>query len=124
MRTLLFILAGLFLSGLVTAQELTIPSDKELVQFETKLGTVTFKHKMHADLSTTKCADCHHKLQPGDETVKACSACHGEGMPEAPKVKKAFHTTCIGCHEYTVSQGEEAGPIKKKCKLCHVKAAE
>jgi DnaJ-class molecular chaperone len=122
MRTYLIMLAGfLCLSGAALAYETVIPADKEVIQFETKLGTVTFLHKMHADLSVTKCTTCHHALKEEDERVKACHECHGKDVAEAPKVKTAFHSTCIGCHEYTVAHGDEAGPQKKKCKLCHVK---
>jgi DnaJ-class molecular chaperone len=103
------------------AAEPVIPADKETIQFDTKLGTVTFLHKMHADLTVTKCTTCHHSLQPGDTSVKPCHDCHGKKGTGAPKVKTVFHSTCIGCHEYTVAHGDTAGPDKKKCKLCHVK---
>ena len=122
MRRLFILLAWLACLPLtVAAHDLTIPADKEIIEFDTKLGTVTFLHKMHADLKATECDTCHHMLKPEDETVKACHECHGSKDGEAPKVKTAFHSTCIGCHEYTVAHGEEAGPQKKKCKLCHVK---
>ena len=122
MRNLLILLAGLVcLRGATIAHDLTIPEDKEVIQFETKRGVVTFLHKMHADLKVTECTTCHHTLKAEDETVRACHECHGSKDGEAPKVKTAFHSTCIGCHEYTVAHGEEAGPQKKKCKLCHVK---
>ena len=128
MRSYFILLAGLLcLSGIVQAEAPAmpcghvIPSDKEIIQFETKLGTVTFLHRMHADLSVTECTTCHHTLEAGDERVRACHECHGSKDGEAPRVKTAFHSTCIGCHEYTVAHGEEAGPLEKKCKLCHVK---
>ena len=122
MRSYFILLAWLTcLPGIALAHELAIPADKEIIQFETKLGTVTFLHRMHADLSVTECTDCHHTLKAEDATVKACHECHGSKDGEAPKVKTAFHSTCIGCHEYTVAHGSEAGPQKKKCKLCHVK---
>jgi hypothetical protein len=109
------------LSGTALAGEPVIPADKEIIQFETKIGTVTFLHRMHADLSVTQCDTCHHTLKPGDEQVKPCHECHGSKDGEAPKVKTAFHSTCAGCHEYTVAHGDKAGPEPKKCKLCHVK---
>ena len=122
MRRLFILLAGLtVLPGVLFAYETIIPADKETIQFETKRGTVTFLHKMHGDLSATECTTCHHMLKPEDEVVKPCHDCHGAKDGEAPKVKTAFHSTCIGCHEYTIAHGEEAGPLKKKCKLCHVK---
>ena len=122
MRNLFILLTGLaLLPGALLAYETIIPADKETILFETKRGTVTFQHKMHADLSATECTTCHHALKPEDDAVKPCHDCHKSKDAEAPKVKTAFHSTCIGCHEYTVSHGEEAGPLKKKCKLCHVK---
>ena len=101
-----------------------IPADKEVIRFDTKLGVVTFNHRMHAELSFTQCTSCHHtyKAEAGGP-IKPCHACHGhqaEGT-DAPVAKTAFHTRCTGCHEYTVAQGDAAGPLKKKCKLCHVK---
>ena len=116
--------------GSAMASELTIPPEKSVIEFKTKLGVVTFAHQKHADLKITECKTCHHKIEPGDTAVKGCHECHKpqpkdkkikpkEGEP--PFDKTAFHTRCIGCHEYTVAQGMKAGPQKKKCKLCHIK---
>ena len=109
-------------TGVVMAEEPQIAPDKAVIQFDTKIGVVTFMHQKHADLSFTECTTCHHtfKAEPG-ETAKPCHECHNKDSADAPAAKKAFHTRCIGCHEYTVSQGDTAGPLKKKCKLCHVK---
>jgi DnaJ-class molecular chaperone len=121
MRTLLLAVAfTLACAGNAPAQEPDIPADKAVIQFDTKLGVVTFHHQMHADLSFTQCTSCHHTWQPG-EPVKSCHACHESKDAESPAAKTAFHTRCIGCHEYTVGKGEPAGPVKKMCKLCHVK---
>jgi hypothetical protein len=105
----------------VMAAEMTIPADKEVIQFDTKLGTVTFAHKKHADLSITQCTTCHHKHQPTDTTIKPCHECHQHKSTEPAKASTAFHTRCTGCHEYTVAGGQQAGPLKNKCKLCHIK---
>ena len=124
MRSYLILLAWLAclsVTANVVAAEPVIPADKETIQFDTKLGTVNFLHKMHADLKATECTTCHHKLQAGDTSVKPCHDCHGKKDSGAPKVKTVFHATCIGCHEYTVAHGDKAGPEQKKCKLCHVK---
>jgi hypothetical protein len=110
------------LASNAVAAELTIPDDKAVIQFDTKLGAVTFAHAMHASLSITECTTCHHKMEPGDTAVKPCHECHQHKSDEnAPKTKKAFHTRCTGCHEYTVAGGQHAGPVKKKCRLCHIK---
>lgn len=116
----------LFVGGVV-ANELTIPQDKTVIQFPSKLGDVTFAHYKHASLSITQCTTCHHKHQPTDTEMKPCHDCHKHKAKEAsdagaPKTKIALHTRCIGCHEYTVASGVPAGPVKKKCKLCHVKS--
>ena len=105
----------------VLAGELAIPEEKTVIQFETKLGIVTFAHKKHADLSMTQCATCHHESQPVDNEIKPCHECHQHKKTELPKAKIAFHKRCTGCHEYTVAGGQQAGPLKKKCKLCHIK---
>ena len=107
--------------GNVTAQELTIPQDKEVIEFEGRIGNVTFAHKKHAELSITQCTTCHHKHLPADTVIKPCHECHLHKSGKVPKTKKAFHARCIGCHEYTVAGGQPAGPIKKRCLLGHIK---
>jgi hypothetical protein len=107
-------------AGSVFGAEPVIPADKALIRFDTRLGTVTFDHRRHADLSFTECSTCHHTWEAG-ETIKPCHACHEHKGVDSPVAKTAFHTRCIGCHEYTTGQGDPAGPVKKECKLCHVK---
>jgi hypothetical protein len=111
-------------AGTAASEPPAIPPDKDVIEFQTKLGIVSFKHQMHAGLSSTECTTCHHTFKPEEGAVKPCHACHAhdaESADAAPKTKTAFHTRCIGCHEYTTEQGEPAGPLKQKCKLCHVK---
>ena len=127
MRLKVFILVLLsLLVGNVMSTCLTIPQDKAVIQFETRIGAVTFAHEKHAGLSITECKTCHHKHQSDDTVMQPCHECHKHKAEEAdeagaPKTKTAFHTRCIGCHEYTVAGGQQAGPVQKKCKLCHVK---
>ncbi len=101
-----------------------IPAEKETIYFEhSKLGTVTFKHKMHSELDGVDCRFCHHTNQ-GTGKPEPCHRCHkGKPQDETPKKIKAFHTRCRGCHQYTVDAGKQAGPVKK-CTLCHVKAGK
>ena len=106
------------------AEDVPIPEDKTVIQFETRLGIVTFAHKKHAGLSITQCTTCHHDLLPADTAVKPCHECHQHKSKAPSKAKTAFHNRCTGCHEYTVAGGQNAGPLKKKCKLCHVKPAK
>jgi hypothetical protein len=125
LKVSIIVLLTLLVSS-VMADSLTIPEDKTVIQFPATIGNVTFAHKKHADLSITQCTTCHHKHKPTDTVMQPCHECHkhkvdkaDEGVP--PRTKTVFHTRCIGCHEYTVASGGQAGPVKKKCKLCHVK---
>lgn len=122
LKVFIIALLSLFVSSVMAAC-LTIPEDKTVIQFSSKLGNVTFAHQKHADLSITQCTTCHHKSQPTDTVMKPCHECHKHKADETdpPKTKTALHTRCIGCHEYTVASGVQAGPVKKKCRLCHVK---
>lgn len=122
-KNLFFVIVFLGFSSTAQATEIEIPDDKTVIQFETKIGTVTFLHQMHAGLSIAECTTCHHKIQPEDTTVQACHECHKKDSQEPPKAKTAFHTRCTGCHQYTIDGGDNAGPVRKKCKLCHVKTA-
>ena len=119
-KTFVIMLLLLFFSK-VLAEGLVIPEDKTVIQFETRLGVVTFAHEKHAGLSITRCTTCHHEIQPADSVVKPCHECHHHDSTEPSKAKIAFHTRCTGCHEYTTAEGQTAGPLAKKCKLCHIK---
>jgi hypothetical protein len=122
MRSTVLIIAfiSLFTSNAMT-EELTIPKEKTEIQFKSKTGNVTFAHRKHAELSTVQCTTCHHKHEATDTTMQPCHECHLHKSKNPPKAKKAFHTRCIGCHEYTVAGGQAAGPVKKKCILCHIR---
>lgn len=119
---LLFALLSILNLGL-QAGEITIPEEKKVIQFDTKIGSVTFLHQMHANLSITECTTCHHKIQPEDTKIIPCHECHKKEAGDIPKAKVIFHTRCTGCHQYTVEGGGTAGPVRKKCKLCHIKPA-
>ena len=121
-------LLSALLAGTLLAQE--IPADKDVLEFQGKMGKVTFLHKLHSQLQDVgglvqvECATCHHTYE-GTGAIKPCQECHakkpGELMENAPKIKDAFHLRCQGCHKYTtVEMGKPAGPVKK-CKLCHIK---
>ena len=98
----------------VVPEHLQSPEDKNIIQFKSLIGTVTFLHQMHAGLKITQCNTCHHKMEPTDTVVKSCHECHKKKSVEPPKAMKV-------CHEYTVAGGQKAGPLPKKCKLCHIK---
>ena len=118
----MMVMVAVFTTGIQTTG-IDIPDHKHVIVFDSKLGDVTFAHKKHAGLTITKCPTCHHKYQPGDTVMKPCHDCHKHkaGDDEPPKTKTALHTRCIGCHEYTIASGVPAGPVKKKCRLCHLK---
>lgn len=79
------------------------------VKFEVKMGTVTFPHHEHQEI--TDCVTCHHNGD-AEKGAAACRSCH-DGK-KAPKAKDAFHKVCKDCHKK-----EKKGPTK--CKECHVK---
>jgi len=112
--TSLFIL----LSSQVSAFEQVQPA--EIIRFETKMGLVTFRHGDHGTLRTRECSECHHTYT-GEKKIQRCEDCHLKTSTKAPSLFKAIHMKCSGCHEYTVKMGNPAGPLKKQCKLCHVK---
>ena len=119
-------LIGLLTFPLVASSADIIPEDKAVIRFETKTGTVTFFHTLHASLRVTQCESCHHTHEAG-QAIKPCSDCHKKKKAKiegfsviAPKNSKAYHTRCKGCHKYTMEELEKpAGPTK--CKLCHIK---
>ena len=124
LKTLFIALLLLFIGNVMADEmtgKMTIPADKEMIQFNTRLGTVTFAHKKHAELSITQCTTCHHKQQPDSDVIKPCHDCHQHDSTNPQKASSAFHTRCTGCHKDAVAEGHEAGPLKTKCKLCHIK---
>ncbi len=119
----LILVAGLVAASAAWAADPPIASDKQVIVFETKTGVVTFRHQNHADLSFTTCKTCHH-TQEGDGPIQGCHECHHDKDEGAAiQAKKAFHLRCAGCHEYTIKERllDHAGPLKAKCKLCHIK---
>ncbi len=121
MRKILFLLTAVAALGLV-AFAAEIPKDKQVLNFKTMMGTVTFSHQAHVDRAPDGCVTCHHKTKAG-ETPKPCSACHDKKKPEGKKLKlkDAVHKTCWGCHKENLDAGKKGGPIKKDCKVCHVR---
>ncbi len=119
---LIFIML-LFATACVQAATPEIPADKAVIEFPSKLGTVTFAHQAHAGLKNVECKTCHHTYPDKSPEIHDCRDCHTGDAKDAPKTKEAFHLRCQGCHKYTVESGEKAGPVKK-CKLCHVKPSK
>jgi predicted CXXCH cytochrome family protein len=107
--------AGLALAVLATE----VPAEKEVIPIEARNGTVTFAHKLHAELEGVECVTCHHGWG-GEGAPAPCGDCHTSSSTEAPKAMKAHHDLCKGCHEEREQAGEKTGPVKP-CKACHVK---
>ena len=126
MRFYSLLLSGLLLLPVMAGATDIIPEDKFVITFESKKGTVTFYHGLHATVRGVECQSCHHTHEAG-EPIKPCSECHKkkeskvEGFSVlAPKTSKVYHNKCKGCHKYTLEElHQPAGPTK--CTLCHIK---
>jgi len=86
-------------------------------------GPAAFFHDTHNEnAGIDDCAECHHlygedgqKLDGESSEDQACSECHGpRDAGRKPKLTKAFHQNCKGCHINL-----EKGPIL--CAQCHSK---
>lgn len=74
----------------------TVATASDIMTFENKKGTITFKHKEHQERLGGDCTKCH------------------EGTPAKFGIDKTFgHGTCKTCHK------EMNGPTK--CNGCHQK---
>jgi hypothetical protein len=81
-----------------------------------------FRHDEHNEnAEIEECNECHHVYEDGerleDESSEdqSCADCHSEkGSDNAPRLIKAFHLNCKGCH-----QAAKKGPIM--CGECHVR---
>lgn len=104
-----------------------IPEDKKIIRIESEFGLVNFYHYLHATLRTNSCDTCHHSLKE-EGVLKTCQECHPHESEEIspimlmtgpPKIAKAFHDRCKGCHQYTTQTlKKKAGPVT--CSLCHL----
>ncbi len=94
----------------------------EVVTFEAKKGTVTFKHREHQKrIGADKCNTCHHTAQADGTGAEKCSKCHSKQTVEKdgkviPSLKNSKHKRCKGCHKEN-----QKGPTK--CDGCHATPA-
>jgi hypothetical protein len=101
-----------------------VPEGTEVLELESKIGTVTFQHATHAGFA--ECSDCHH-MWDGEGKPDQCSSCHKgkEGDDGSPKLMDAAHQTCGDCHQEKKDAGEKSGPLtdmkSRQCKDCHVR---
>lgn len=86
-------------------------------------GSAVFAHDEHNETAEIDdCAECHHlyddegnKLEDESSEDQACAECHGDKDDgHKPKLIKAYHTNCKGCH-----LNGKKGPIL--CAECHTK---
>ena len=81
-----------------------------------------FRHDEHNEnAKIEECNECHHIYEDGEKVEdessedQSCADCHSEnGSDEQPRLIKAFHLNCKGCH-----QSAKKGPIM--CGGCHVR---
>lgn len=124
LKRVLVVVAVLSVVLLAVAAE--IPADKAVINYDVKLGKVTFEHGKHAGFEGVKCVDCHHKTE-GSAVPEKCGSCHpakaDPAKPDVPKLQDAVHDNCWGCHQTKADAGAKHGPLKgpKNCKSCHVK---
>lgn len=90
----------------------------DVIVLPSKTGAVQFPHARHFGVAGG-CVACHHTSKPG-EAMPACHACHGAGNG-ARSAYRAFHDSCLGCHDRTARAGHKSGPVKR-CSACHQQA--
>lgn len=105
------VLASLFASAFLSAQEKTAPAKPNV--FETKQGKVTFSHTSHVKAAKGDCKVCHDKLFPQD----AKAPLNFKAGLHKPAEQKG--TSCGACHK----AGGTSFETKGNCVKCHVKAA-
>ena len=81
------------------------------IEFQAKMGKVTFDHKAHVERAGGKCEACHDKLFPQSRAPINFKA----GMHRPAEQKKE---SCGGCHH----AGGAAFETKGNCNKCHVKS--
>jgi c(7)-type cytochrome triheme protein len=103
---LIFVLAWVTLTP-SQAQEKKPPDS---LQFESKMGNVTFDHAKHIERVKNDCTTCHEKLFPQSKAPLN----YKEKMHQVAEANK---TSCGSCHH----AGGAAFAAKGKCSTCHVK---
>jgi hypothetical protein len=108
---------------LLFAQMETIVIDNPVFKTKTR-SAVTFNHMNHMEIENVACSDCHHRYENGRNVIDAnelndgnksilCSHCH----KNESDLKKAYHRSCIGCHNSMIKKNKPAGP--RLCGECH-----
>jgi len=90
-------------------------------------GKVIFEHQKHVD-SIAKivnkpqelvCQECHLKDKYNDFVFS-----FQENIKNPEKLKNAYHSKCLICHQKISAQGKKTGPEILSCRDCHKKVNE
>jgi hypothetical protein len=124
-RTLIVMAILALIAAAAAVAGAQIPADKEVLEFEHKLGNVTFEHAKHAGYEGVTCVTCHHKTE-GDAMPQACVECHPKKVEKGSedlKLQDAVHNQWWSCHQEKIDAGLKGGPVKgaKNCKQCHIR---
>ena len=110
-RNIFIVLASLVSLLAFNIAQATLP---EVIEFESKTGSVRFSHAHHAGIEEISCGDCHHMGMD-----KSCHDCHKQGATGSLlNAREALHRQCMGCHKEDQQAGKPTGPVNK-CKGCH-----
>jgi len=85
---------------------------------------VKFNHYNHMAIDGGSCTDCHHRFENGKNVIEPnelsddnksiyCSHCHSNPSD----LQRAYHRSCIRCHESMIKNNKAAGP--RLCGECH-----
>jgi hypothetical protein len=97
----------------------SVTSNRKSMGFDLSL------HYRHAKSQDNKCEACHHAYNPQTKKLfydkgkeGTCRYCHKDVAEENRiSMPEASHLSCIACHQKTLAQKKEAGPVE--CGGCH-----
>ncbi|MCX7988207.1 MAG: hypothetical protein N2647_02035 [Thermodesulfovibrio sp.] len=92
-------------------------------------GKVIFKHQAHIEAMAKilnksqelMCNECHRKNEFGDYSFDFPVNINSKN-PD--KIKNAYHSQCLSCHQKLSAQGKKTGPEILSCRDCHKKEYE
>lgn len=93
----------------------------QMDEIEGPYQVVPFDHKTHEEMAKMgdDCGTCHHYTPPGS-SEPPCVQCHSvtPSLDNAiePKLKGAYHRSCMGCHLLWAPETE--------CRVCHLMKGE
>ena len=126
MKKYLLLILSLALLLALPALPVSAQEDMEVIENDgfskRQRPPAVFRHDEHNEnAEIEECNECHHvyeggvKLEDESSEDQSCSDCHSEkGSDGPPRLIKAFHINCKGCH-----QSAKKGPLM--CGECHVR---